>query len=151
MYLIVTKIFQTSCVPVSYYSIGGKVKSTDNGDSRRRHNSKILKDPSVIRRVPSHFAVFLSLFLSNDLTLIVSATSLTYTVRHHQSAALAALYQIGSRHFPVCSSLISSRFRCFILRADGHRLHLLKLTEYITNNSHSRVCLCGVAITGLPV
>ena len=70
--------------------------------------------------------------MGNDLTLIVSAAGLTYAVRHHQSAALAALYQIGSRHFPVRSSLISSSFRCFILRADGHgytSLNLLNISR----------------------
>ena len=59
--------------------------------------------------------------LAMVLGVALALASLTNSVRHHQSAALAALYQSGSTHLPVCSSLISSTFRRFIFRTDRHR------------------------------
>ena len=45
-------------------------------------------------------------------------------MRHHKSTTLAALYQIDSAHLPVCSTLISSSLRSFILWTNRHVLHL---------------------------
>ena len=74
-----------------------------------------------------HFELLLS---GDDLLLVVASAALAYSVRHHQRAALRALYQSGSTHFPVCSSLISSSLGRFVLRTDGHILHLLVKTAY---------------------
>ena len=89
---------------------------------------------------------YLSLRLGiDDLSLIVRAAGLADSVRHHQRAALAALYQGRSAHFPVRSSLVSSGFGRFILRADRHYLHLLVLTKYIHDCRHSGVWNEGIA------
>ena len=68
-------------------------------------------------------------------------------MRHHQRAAFAALYQSRSAHFPVCSSLISSGLRRFILRADRHFSHLLILTKDIHNRGHPGIGNKGIAVT----
>ena len=52
-------------------------------------------------------------------------------MRHHKSTTLAALYQIDSAHLPVCSTLISSSLRSFILWTNRHGLHLLQLFKNI--------------------
>ena len=83
--------------------------------------------------------IFQKLILSNDFFFVVWTTSLAYSVRHHKGSALAAFYQVWCAHFPVCSSFVSSCFRRFILWTNWHRLHLLKILKYITDNWHSRV------------
>ena len=65
--------------------------------------------------------LIIKLVNTNNLLLVVRTASLTNSVRHHQCAAFAALYQCRSAHFPVCSSLISSTFGRFILRTNRHR------------------------------
>lgn len=57
-----------------------------------------------------------------NLFLVVASACLAYSMWHHQSATLAALYKIWSSHFPVCSSTISSSLRRFILWTDRHFL-----------------------------
>ena len=81
--------------------------------------------------VSLHFTLIL---YRNDLTLVVASASLAHSVRHHKSSALAALYQVGSAHLPVCSAAVSSRFGRFILRTDRHGLHLLQLFKNILDN-----------------
>ena len=67
------------------------------------------------------FDVFqILIFNADDLSLIIRATSLADSVRHHQSAALAALYQVRSAHLPVSPAAVSSRFGRLILRTDRH-------------------------------
>ncbi len=57
---------------------------------------------------------------TDNLLLIIRATSLTNSVGHHKRTALAALYQCRSAHFPVRSPLISPAFGRFILRTNRH-------------------------------
>ena len=45
-----------------------------------------------------------------DLLLVVRTTVLANSVRNHKRSALAALYESGSSHLPVSSSLISVTF-----------------------------------------
>lgn len=71
------------------------------------------------------FSMFFGLVNRNDLFLVVASTSLANSMRHHKSTTLAALYQIDSAHLPVCSTLISSSLRSFILWTNRHVLHLL--------------------------
>lgn len=54
----------------------------------------------------------------NDLFLVISTAVLAYTMRNHKLAALAALYQRRSTHFPVRSPLVASSFGRFVLRAN---------------------------------
>lgn len=62
-----------------------------------------------------------NLFTNTDnLLLVVRTTSFTNPMGCHKSAALAAPYQSGSTHLPVCSPLIPSTLRRFILRTNRH-------------------------------
>lgn len=56
----------------------------------------------------------------DNLFFIVASAIFANTVWYHQSATFTAFYQSWSSHLPVCSTLISSRFRRFILRTDTH-------------------------------
>ena len=77
-----------------------------------------MKKAFPIREKPYfHVEVLVGLY---NLLFVVRTASLTNSVRHHQCAAFAALYQCRSAHFPVCSSLISSTFGRFILRTNRH-------------------------------
>jgi len=73
-----------------------------------------------LRRKPIYRAIGLFLYGYN-LLLVVRTAVLAYSVRHHQCTALAALNQSRSTHLPVCSSLISSTFRRFVLGTNRHR------------------------------
>lgn len=99
------------------------------------------------------FFTFQLVFNFNDFFLIVASASLANSVRHHQGAAFAAFYQIRSAHLPVCTSFITSCFRCFVLWTYGHRLHLLKFTKYITDSCHAGILrlLCASAGTFIEV
>ena len=79
------------------------------------------------------------IFNADDFFLVVAAASLAYPMGHHQSPALAALYQIHSAHFPVSPAFISSGFGRPVLWTDRHGLHLLKLLKQILDYRHSRV------------
>ena len=70
-----------------------------------------------------------------NLFLVVASACLAYSMWHHQSATLAALYKIWSSHFPISSSTISSSLRRFILWTDRHFLTpptVILLTFYNT-------------------
>jgi len=78
-----------------------------------------MKKAFPIREKPYfHVEVLVGLY---NLLFVVRTASLTNSVRHHQCATFAALYQSRSAHLPVCSSLISSALRRFILRTNRHR------------------------------
>ena len=65
-------------------------------------------------------------FLRYNLFLVIRSASLANSVRHHKRAALAALYEIGSSHFPVSSATVSSCLGMFVLRTNStHGSHLL--------------------------
>ena len=57
----------------------------------------------------------------DDFFFVVCSAFLTYSVGHHQRAALATFHQCRSSHFPVCSSLISSAPGRFVFRTNRHR------------------------------
>lgn len=97
-----------SCLPLRYCKIHfGRLKN-------------VHKKATPYNRGWPHLLV-LKLVNAYNLLLVVRTASLTYSVRHHKCAALAALYQCRSAHFPVRSSLISSTFGRFILRTNRHR------------------------------
>ena len=80
-----------------------------------------------------------------DLPLIIGSASAANPMGHHQSAAFAALYQVRSAHFPICSPAVSSRFGRFIFRADRHSLHLLKpfgLRNHFVKFISVSTCFC---------
>ena len=96
-------------------------------------------------------SILISLIYCYDLFFVVRAASLAYSMRHHQSAALGTLHQIGNAHLPICPAAISSSLRGFILWTDRHGSHLLKLFKNILDNRHSRVRRTAVAVARLMV
>lgn len=86
-------------------------------------------------------------FYINDFPFVIRTAALAYSVGHHQRAALAAFHQRRSRHFPVCSSLVSSRTGRFILGTNRHTLHLLIRVKDILYRRHPRVRNEGIAST----
>ena len=61
-----------------------------------------------------------SAFDLDDLLLVVGAALCADSVGNHQGAALAALHQSGSGHFPIRSSFVSVASGRLIFRADRH-------------------------------
>jgi len=58
----------------------------------------------------------------NDFLLVIRTAVLAHHMRSHQFSACRALNKIRNSHLPVCSSLVSSCFRNFILRTNRHSL-----------------------------
>lgn len=81
----------------------------------------------ILKKMP--FCIFGSISHCDDLFFVVCSAGLADSVRKHQLAAFAALNESRSRHFPVCSSLISSRLGAFIFWTDRHGYTSLKLLK----------------------
>ena len=71
-------------------------------------------------KIPLRTGEVFLLILRDNLFLVVASAIHADSVRSHQLTAFAALYQSGSRHFPVCSSFISSCLGRFIFWTDRH-------------------------------
>ena len=69
------------------------------------------KNRALQKQCPADFGILSKRSVGlYDLLLIVRTTVLAYSVRNHKASALAALYESGSSHLPVSSSLISVTF-----------------------------------------
>jgi len=84
----------------------------------------------------------------DDFLLIVASASFANSVWHHKCSTFATFNKVHSAHFPVRSSLVTSSFGRFVLRTNGHRLHLLKFTEYITDSCHAGILRLLLASAG---
>ena len=104
------------------------------------------KEPPVHRKALPLLCIILRLYVY-DFPFIVRTAALAYSVGYHQCAAFAAFYQSRSRHFPVCSSLISPCTGRFILGTNRHTLHLLIRVKDILYRRHPGVRNEGIAST----
>lgn len=115
----VPKILPTSCARRSFI----RPESSSTSDSSREEREKGTIYFPIVPYIYSlfNFGELTILVLDlDDLSLVIRATSLAHSMRHHQSTALRTLHQVGRAHLPICPAAISSSLRGFILWTDRH-------------------------------